>query len=253
MKLFLIVAAVGVLTYVLVEIVRVLRLARRSFALAKDSRPYSCGVGAFTILVLGDSTAVGTGAKTPEESIPGRLGSHLRASVENYAQNGATVSDILQQLARAEREHYDLILVQAGGNDIIKLRSLQVSNTNMDALLFDIRKRSGRVALLTAGRLGKAPFFPKLIAPLFTARSLALRSLFTTTAERHGVLYVDLLGMSSRFDADPGRYYAADMLHLTGAGYGLWFEKLERDMRARWPELFTTQGELNSGGPYHTE
>ncbi len=244
------VLAVAVLAYVLAESARVVRLVRIGRALAMSARVYTNTTGRFSVLVLGDSTAVGVGATDPEESVAGRLCSLLDASVENYARSGATVSDLLRQRALAKREHYDLILIQAGGNDIIKLHSLRESSRTMQRLLSVIEKKSERIALLTAGRIGYAPFFPKLIAPLMTSRSLILRSLFIRIAQKNNVLYVDLLGMSSVLNSDPARYYAADMLHLSGAGYGVWFEKLESEMRARWPELFTSRAERIPGVPY---
>lgn len=239
MKFFLYLLPAAVLVYVLIQSVRVLRLVRIGTSLARSARPYTQADGEFSILVLGDSTAVGVGANTPEESVPGRLGSLLNASVENYARSGAVVSELLQQLTYAKQNRYNLVLIQAGGNDIIKLRDLLESNNTMDTVLAAARKKSDRVALLTAGRIGYAPFFPRFIAPLMTARSLRLRSLFTVSVQKHGALYVDLLGMSRILNSDPRRYYAADMLHLSGAGYGVWFEKLETDIRARWPEMFT--------------
>lgn len=239
MKLLLSLIAVAVVTYTFFSIARIARLLRISSALVSAARSYTNSNGAFTILVLGDSTAVGVGVSTPAESVAGRLSSLLDARIENYAKSGAVVAELEQQLSYAMRERYDLVLIQAGGNDIIKLHPLHESNRKMDRALSAIGKKSDRIALLTAGRLGYAPFFPKPIAPLMTARSLFLRSLFTSTAQKHNALYVDLLGMSSVFDTDPGRYYAADMLHLTGSGYGVWFEKLETELRARWPEMFT--------------
>lgn len=239
MKPFFTLLAIAILTYILVAIARNLRLLRISTALVATSHPYTNTTGTVSILVLGDSTAVGVGVNQPEESVAGRLGRLLNASVENYAQSGAIVSELLQQMTYAKRDHYDLVLIQAGGNDIIKLRDLLESNNTMDTVLAAARKKSDRVALLTAGRIGHAPFFPKIVAPLLTLRSLSLRSLFMATAQKQNVLYVDLLGMSSTFNSEPGRYYAADMLHLTGAGYGVWFDKLESELRVRWPEMFT--------------
>lgn len=241
MELFFTLFALALLTYTIGTTVRSVYLLRISARLVAASHSYTNANGVLSILVLGDSTAVGVGVKTPEESIPGRLSTRLNASVENQARSGALVAELLLQLARAQHEHYDLVLIQAGGNDIIKFRTLRESNKTMDSALSAAGKKSDRIVLLTAGRIGYAPFFPRLIAPFITMRSLHLRSLFMATAQKRNVLYVDLLGMSRVLNSDTHRYYAADMLHLTGQGYGVWFARLETELRARWPELFTVQ------------
>lgn len=239
MKLTAILLPLSALAYVLFALVRVARLIRIAAALTADARSFTNTNGALSVLVLGDSTAVGVGTKQPEKSVAGRLSGLLNARIENCARSGAVVSDLLQQLNHAQHGHYDLVLIQAGGNDIIRFRPLLESNAHMDRTLTALADTSDRIILLTAGRIGLAPFFPKLVAPLFTRRSLTLRSLFTETARKHNTLYIDLFGTSNTFNADPDRFYAADMLHLSGDGYGVWFEKLEEALRARWPELFT--------------
>jgi hypothetical protein len=74
-----------------------------------------------TVLVVGDSTGVGTGATTPAASIAGLLGAAFpHVSVVNLAVNGARTLDVIMQLAGAAPGRYDLVLVHAGGNDVLR-------------------------------------------------------------------------------------------------------------------------------------
>jgi len=61
----------------------------------------------------GDSTGVGTGASSPRNSLAGLIArDHPRLRIDNRARDGATLADVVAQLAGEER--YDVILVQAG-------------------------------------------------------------------------------------------------------------------------------------------
>ena len=91
-------------------------------SLANEARPYAAQPAQPTrrILVVGDSTAVGTGASGPLASLPGLIGQrHPAWHIDNLASNGARYADVAQQLERAAAG-YDLVLVLAGGNDVIR-------------------------------------------------------------------------------------------------------------------------------------
>ena len=230
----------ALLVYIMYQGVRVMRLVRIGSLLSAGTRAYENEHGEISILVLGDSTVVGVGAEDPKDSLPGRLSSLLNASVENCAKSGAIVPDLLSQLARAKRAHYDMVLVQIGGNDVIRLHSLTRTQKTLENSLPAISARSPKVVLLLAGRIGKAPLFPRfLIGPLMTSRAAALRARFIESAQRHKILYVDLLLPSKVLNTDPKRYYAKDMLHLSSGGYGVWFAAVQDAITQKWPELST--------------
>jgi len=224
---------IGVTLYALYEGRRVRRLIRR----VPVAERYTQENGTRSLLVLGDSTAVGTGARTPHESLAGRLGVALNASVENYAENGAITADMKGQLAGTRREHYDCILIQVGANDVIQFRSLAVAESELHAVLESAAQKSAHLIVLTAGKIGNAPLFPRLIAPILTMRARALRSRFMHTASSCGALYIDLYNVPDPFAEDPDRYYAPDGLHLTGDGYGFWFDQTKWALSEKWPDI----------------
>src|SRR6185436_17393262 len=72
------------------------------------------------IIVLGDSTAVGTGSKSNTESVAGRFGRDFpQAEIVNISQNGKRINGLVRDFLPLVRGHYDLAVVQIGGNDII--------------------------------------------------------------------------------------------------------------------------------------
>lgn len=223
--------------YIGYEWFRVGNLIKIGVALSAQARSFNREEGVRHVLVVGDSTAVGVGA-SPEGSVPGRLSRELDASIENHAVSGAQTADIASQFQKARRERYDLVLIQVGANDIIRGNSLKKAAENANLFLADAAKLSDRIVLLTAGKIGEAPFFPRVAAPLVTWRAGLLRERFIAVAAKHDVLYVDLFEKAEQFAKSD---YASDSLHLSDSGYAKWFNVIKNDVRARWPEPFTRE------------
>lgn len=178
------------------------------------------------LLVVGDSTAVGTGASAPQASLAGLLArDHPRLRIDNRARDGATFADVVGQLAGSER--YDLVLVQAGGNDVIRLRDFEAVGADIERVTTLARARSDRVLLMPAGNVGNAPFFFAPVSWWMTARARTLHGLVRASAERHGAVYVNLFKdrADDPFVTRPG-LHAVDGLHPSDAGYRLWFDEL---------------------------
>jgi len=228
--------ALIILTYVGYEYIRMSALVSVGEQLANEARAYQSATGTLSVLVLGDSTAVGVGSPS-QESVAGRLGTYLNASIENYAVSGAVTADLADQIAKAQKSHYDLILLQIGANDIIRFHSPTATAQTLDAALKSLQPKSDHIVLLTAGKVGEAPFFPRLFGWLWNWQASRMRTQFMTVTSADNVAYVDLYNAPDPFNADPARYYAPDGLHLTGDGYGFWFDQVQRTIWARWPNM----------------
>jgi lysophospholipase L1-like esterase len=228
--------ALALAWYAVYEYVRISGLLRESGNLVRSAVPYARADGARTMLVLGDSTAVGVGG-APEESVPARVSRLIDASVENYAESGAKTSELAEQRARAKRERYDLILIQAGANDVIGVARLDDAAADMKTHVRAARSMSDRVILLTSGKVGDAPLFPAIARSFFTRRAAELREAFTTLARREGAEYVDLFSATDVFKTDYARFYAPDRFHPSGEGYRVWFEEVRKTIQYAWPEL----------------
>ncbi|MDO8904072.1 GDSL-type esterase/lipase family protein [Hydrogenophaga sp.] len=178
------------------------------------------------LLIVGDSTGVGTGASAPQASLAGLLArAYPRLHIDNRARDGATFAGVVDQLAGDER--YDLVLIQAGGNDVIRLRSEDDMRADIDRATQLARARSDRVLLMPAGNVGNAPFFIAPASWLMTARARTLHALVRESAERHGAVYINLFKEAAvdPFVQQPG-LHAVDGLHPSDAGYRFWFDEL---------------------------
>lgn len=196
--------------------------------LARQSTPYQQNPidATLSLLIVGDSTGVGTGASSPEASLAGLLGrTYPRLRIENRARDGATFADVVRQFDGAQR--HDLVLIQAGGNDVIRLRSDDDVRADIDRVTALARERSGRVVLMPAGNVGNAPFFFAPVSQLMTGRARRMHAFVRESAERHGAVVVNLFKerADDPFVQTPG-LHAVDGLHPSDAGYRVWRNEL---------------------------
>lgn len=189
------------------------------------------------LLIVGDSTGVGTGATSPETSLAGLLAQTFpRLQIDNRAQDGATFADVRSQL-EAVNERYDLVLVQAGGNDVIRLRSQQAMRADIERVTALARARADHVLLMPAGNVGNAPFFFAPVSWYMSARARSLHALVREAAARHQAVYVNLYQDRAHdpFAQQPDLLHACDGLHPSDAGYRIWLDELMT--QARLPTL----------------
>ena len=178
------------------------------------------------LLIVGDSTGVGTGASSPRSSLAGLIArDHPHLHIDNRARDGATFADVTKQLA-GDKCH-DVILVLAGGNDVTRLRALDVVRTDIERAVSMASARAGYVVLMPAGNVGNAPFFLPPVSSLMTSRSRALHDLVRAAALFHEAAYVNLFleRETDPFVANP-HLTAADGLHPSDAGYLVWYGQL---------------------------
>jgi len=184
------------------------------------------------LLVVGDSTGVGTGATQPLASVAGLLGAaYPRLLVHNQARDGARFDAVPAQLAAAAGgPGYDVVLIQAGGNDVIRgidaAALAQVLDLSFSAA--KARLRPGGVAIVQpAGNVGNAAFFLPPLSQLMSQRARELHTAVRSAAARHGLVFVSLYQEAAQdpFVQRP-ELYAADGLHPNDAGYRVWRDEL---------------------------
>lgn len=200
------------------------RLMEREAPYRKESTDYSK-----TLLVLGDSTGVGVGATTPEDSVAGRVATYIGATyVENYAKSGAAVEELPKQIENAKRDRYDVILVHIGGNNILAGNDPKPVAARLTEILKTLPP-AGKVIVLSAGNIGGATIFPHPVRLFHMWLTLTYHKHFARAVAQAHATYVNLYEPlhADPFLRDPQRYLAEDGLHPSGEGYALWFEKVK--------------------------
>ena len=203
--------------------------------LAFKSEPWnSTGTGAVKILILGDSTAVGTGASSAKDSIAGRLAKDFpQSEIRNLGKNGGLISDVKAQILSVKNEHFDLIIISAGGNDVWSFTSLKSINNHLTTV-FSVAKEisNGKVFFLVYNNLGDAPIFPKIISFFLRIRTASIQRQIMTTAARLNVPIINLFtdNENNPFTKSPKTLFAADGIHPSSKGYHLWYNKMLHEM-----------------------
>ena len=119
------------------------------------------------------------------------------------------------------------MLVQAGGNDVIRLRGLDAMREDIERVADLARQRGKTVIWMPAGNLGNVAFFSPPLSWWMTRRARDLHAFVRTAAAQHGAAYVNLFHERA---ADPfvlrPELNASDGLHPSDAGYRVWFDQL---------------------------
>lgn len=220
---------------------RAVYYVRKSAELIRVATPYSRAKPVLAtpgtpmrILVLGDSTAVGTGATKNSNTTAGRLGSlYPDAEVVNISQNGLKIAGLLEKMnAIGKDEYFDIILIQIGANDIIRFTDTDDIDTGIAEVLKRTEQMGTIVLVLHGGDIGESRFFPWYIRPFMSQRSNAVREIYKKHAVTYHANYIDLIdaSISEALQVDPNLYYASDLLHLNDEGYGLWFDEIRKKL-----------------------
>lgn len=234
MKIFIVILVV-VVVFVATQAILTRRLINIGVALSKQAVPFSRVNLEATerILVIGDSTAVGTGAESPEVSIAGRVGQTFpNAEITNLGVNGAKTHELIPRLEKIKDQHYELIMVHIGGNDIVRFTNLDELTESIASVLDLATTLADNVTLTTTGNMGTAKLLPFASRGIYESRTRKVRTIFKEAAEKRQVLYVDLFREKpvDPFALDPDKFYAADIFHPSGEGYEDWYKIIYRTL-----------------------
>lgn len=189
-----------------------------------------------TLLVLGDSTAVGVGATNPPESLPAKIASYLTTTyVENHAVSGALVSDLPSQIQLLTRDHYDILLLQIGANDVVRFHDIEMVEKELGPILVTLHKKASKVIFISAGNIGGAPLIPPPLRPFYTRLNLIYHEHFEVLAKKNNITYINLYQdpLHDPFVQDPKKYFAEDSFHPSSLGYGIWFELIKKELEKK--------------------
>lgn len=234
MKILIYILLTLLIFYILYAYKHTQNLVQIGTAVATNTTPYTqVGSSGKQFLVIGDSTAVGVGATNPSESIAGRIGQdYPTVSIKNLGVSGAKTNEIVPTLVALKDESFDFILIQIGGNDIVRFTNLSELKNSINNVIIEAKKHSDTVILMTSGNVGTAKLLPIGTRFLFTKRTEAVRETFMSSSKINGVEYVDLYRATKDdpFAKDPEIFYAKDSFHPSSKGYADWYTFLKRTM-----------------------
>lgn len=185
------------------------------------------------LVAVGDSTAVGIGATSPDRSYVGLLRRDLSARdgqpwrVINLAISGARLDDALDRqlpaLASLLALSPDLVTCCIGSNDLVWGRETTGLRDRLRRVVAELPPQS------LVGSLGGS-----------SARGqLANRALRNATAERE----IPLVSTWSEFGSHPGKRMAADRFHPNDLGYELMSRPFGRELGLSYPAPPATESD----------
>ena len=192
------------------------------------------------LLVIGESTVAGLGARTHDRALAGKfaeeLGGRLGKPVEwtVIGKNGVTAKRTIEELVPLiPDEQFDYILVGLGGNDVMKLSSPRKWRRDMTRLLQILRERNPAAAIFITNcpMIKYSPAIPHPIKFLLWELSKihdANAREFTATMER---VYYYHQPANVNFDG-----FFADGIHPSEQGYADWSGAMMRffDQTYKW-------------------
>lgn len=187
------------------------------------------------ILIVGDSTAVGKGAKLAEDTIAGKLGHDFpNSEIINLGVNGCLMSDVIRQLNSVKGQKFDIVIISAGGNDIVHFTKLKRLAKNLITVLDQaIEISNHRVLLLLYSNIGYAPIFPSYIKWLLKRRTNKIHEIFQNISYSIKVpcikLFIDPKDNEMTLK-ERKKLFAADMIHPSSEGYRLWYNHMWKAM-----------------------
>lgn len=182
-----------------------------------------------TILVLGDSTGYGTGVKKATASVAGRMGSDFPGfNIMNDSVNGRRLGELLPVAKTLEGE-YALILLQIGANDILQKGDVTKVEQELRELVTILSEHTEHLVMLSSGNVGGSSAFTGEVAKEYEALSRVYRDMFLQVSRETELTYIDLFvePADDPFIIEAKTYMSIDGLHPSGAGYGLWYVKLQ--------------------------
>ncbi len=186
------------------------------------------------ILFLGDSTAVGTGAKNNRLSVAGYFGGDFpRARIVNLGENGQKLRDLIRNFHPSQKEKYTLVVMQIGANDILHFTPLSHIKQDLTTLLGRAKAITDCVVILHSGNVGSAPIFSWPLNRVYAARTKKVKEIYLKTAKEKGAFYIDLFQEINDdvFLKNVGRFYSPDYLHPSGEGYRMWYNKIREKLQ----------------------
>jgi lysophospholipase L1-like esterase len=179
------------------------------------------------LMVIGESTAVGVGAVTHTEALPGFVAEAVKDQLDRTVtwcvcgRNGATARKLITDVIPTLRDPApDLVVLTVGVNDLLRRRPLDKWSVDVTELVATLRDRYCRGRLLVAG-LPPVQQFAALPQPLrfvLGARARAMDRVLRETVLAHGATHVPMDESSAR---DPS-LFASDGFHPSPAGYRAW-------------------------------
>jgi lysophospholipase L1-like esterase len=179
------------------------------------------------IAALGDSLALGTGATRADGGFIFRafrrvLADRPGTQLDCFAIGGATAADVLRlEAPRLSASRYDIVIVCAGGNDVVRGTSTGAFAAAYHLLIRRIADAQPAAKLICCGipDVSVSPIFARERGSIFVSAYQKNRAA-GNIARGAGAAFVDLFALTTR-KHDAATFLGRDRFHPSDSGYSL--------------------------------
>ena len=185
-----------------------------------------------SLLIIGDSSAVGVGTSHQEEALAGQMRKRLSQTNTVYwavdAKTGATTADTIARLRESPKQKFDIVSVSLGVNDITTRVPLAVWLQQFSTLL-ELAESKFQAEVICVSGIPPIQYFPLLPQPLRWVLGAQARrfdcALRKLVADRTGCRFVEM-----DFEPDLAQM-SPDGFHPGPKVYSEWGRKVYRAIR----------------------
>jgi lysophospholipase L1-like esterase len=179
------------------------------------------------LLVIGESTAAGVGARTHAQALPGFLAAEMSGRLGGSmnwlarGKGGATARAVLAELVPAGQGPFDMTVLTVGTNDLFDRRAMQPWAADLRNLIEALDGRGtdgGRVIVSGMPPVHLAPGIPQPLRFVLGRRARAMDRITRQVAASCRATYVPI----NVPPAGSRRLFASDGFHPSEAGYREW-------------------------------
>ncbi|MCA9358975.1 hypothetical protein KC926_02085 [Candidatus Kaiserbacteria bacterium] len=224
--LFLFLAIAFETVWISIRLRRAIKAGKQARAAANKAENESA-----RILVIGDSTALGTGASEASSSIAGMLIRDFpRFSLVNESENSMSIKRTREKIETLLDQHFDIVMINTGGIDTLSFTPFRNFKAELEKILAYTKEMgASSTIIISMNNVGTAPIFHFPISAIFTYRSRQLSRLCESICREQGAVHVPLF---TEFKDEPliekGRHhFAHDCIHPNDTGYSIWYERIK--------------------------
>ena len=145
------------------------------------------------------------------------------------AVSGARVHDVLtEQLPRADLAHADLVLVDAGANDVVHLTRSGAVARDLERIVTTLLRANCKMKIVITGSpdMSTPPRIPRLLRGLAGMRSRAVNRIAKEVVKRHELTFAPIAERTGPIFARDRTLFSADRFHPNDRGYAVWIPVL---------------------------
>src|SRR5438128_1862502 len=151
----------------------------------------------YSVLILGDSIAAGTGIRYFNDSMAGalaeKLSEYYHVHLCNRAAKGNWASDIAGEHLDGR---WDLVLIVTGSNEVIHNTSPKAFRFYLNKIIAKTKPIAGKVILVGPGRVSAAELLPHWYRLMLRSQERKIEKTMKNVALKNDLIYINMLHMN---------------------------------------------------------